>query len=92
MRLKESVDRRLRLAAPGEHHMAAAWRTGSGRFIGTPLYPIANSTTVLVLAPRWRGSRSILLLDVYLLGYCQGVMVLDAEIPNGAFNLRVSKQ
>ena len=37
-------------------------------------------------------SRSILLSDVHLLGDCQGIVDLDAEIPNGAFNLRVSKQ
>ncbi len=41
--------------------------------------------------PRMERSRSILLLDVNLLGDCQRIIHLDTEIAHGTFYLRVSK-
>ncbi len=70
----------------------AASRSGSGRFIGYPLYTIANSTTAPVGAPRMERSRSILLLDVNLLGDCQRIIHLNTKVAHGTFYFRVSKQ
>lgn len=40
---------------------------------------------------RWSGARSILFLDVYLLGDRERIVDLDAEITHGAFHLRMAK-